>query len=396
VLAGGGGSLVRLGSLGRDLGEIVDADLARVARAREGEDRVHAELAARDLAARLRQPDPSFGSRGSVGRGGGESGGGHGTPGEDGEDSGDEVDRAQAAAEQDLERLAQDHAGEIGKMEQALSNATSPEEMEAMRQEAKRHAEAVREAVKDLPSVGLGSDSWTSKGSAARELGEQMAGSLEGLRPEEAAQSGRSAAGALDEARKILDKSSWMNTPGGRDERTIDGARRKLEAEVAWAEEQLAQMRKRAAERARKELAQGGQDEGKLADRARELRDRGRDKGSMPDPALQAMEDAEQAARAAAHALEQGDADKGLEQQRAAQRDLEAAKQQMTGDAEDANPGGQARDDGKASGGQVDIPGAKEHKGPEEFRRRVVQGLGQPSGGSLRDAVRRYAEGLLR
>ena len=42
------------------------------------------------------------------------------------------------------------------------------------------------------------------------------------------------------------------------------------------------------------------------------------------------------------------------------------------------------------------IPGAKEHKGPEEFRRRVVQGLGQQGGGNIKEAVRRYAEGLLR
>jgi len=103
--------MLRFGSLGRDLGEIVDADLARVKRGRGEQDFVHAELAARDLAARLREPDPSFGARGRTGRGGGESGGGHGTPGEDGEDSGDEVDQAQQEAEQDLERLAQDHAG---------------------------------------------------------------------------------------------------------------------------------------------------------------------------------------------------------------------------------------------------------------------------------------------
>lgn len=42
------------------------------------------------------------------------------------------------------------------------------------------------------------------------------------------------------------------------------------------------------------------------------------------------------------------------------------------------------------------IPNAREHKGPEEFRRRVVRGLGQPASGALKDAVHRYAEGLLR
>src|SRR6202034_3626574 len=71
VLAAGGRVLERLGALGRDLGEIVDADLLRVRRARDASDFAHAELAARDLATRLRQPDPSFGSSGSGGRAGG-------------------------------------------------------------------------------------------------------------------------------------------------------------------------------------------------------------------------------------------------------------------------------------------------------------------------------------
>jgi hypothetical protein len=44
----------------------------------------------------------------------------------------------------------------------------------------------------------------------------------------------------------------------------------------------------------------------------------------------------------------------------------------------------------------TEIPKADAHKGPEEFRKRVIKGLGQPSGGRYKDAVKRYAEGLLR
>jgi hypothetical protein len=401
VLAGGSRSMMHLGSLGRDLGEIIDADLLRVKRAREGDDATHAELAARDLAARLREPDPSFGSRGSVGRGGGESGGGHGTPGDgQGEgsgDSGDEVDRAQQEAEQDLDRLAQEHAGEISKMEQALAGAASEDDLKELREEAKKHAQAVRDAAKDLPSVGLGSDSWTSKGAAARELAEQMARSLEDVRPDEAAQSGRSALGSLDEAKKMLSKGGWLDDPDGTDTKRVDGARRKLDAEEKWAEEQLAQMRRKAAERARKELQQGGEEEDKLAQKAGDLGDRGREKGSLPQQAIESIEDAERAAHQAAQALKEGEADKGLEHQREAQRALEAARQQLQGDEQD--PGTPSAEDGdgkKPSGGAVKIPGHDDHKSPDEFRRRVVQGLGQPGGGSLKDAVRRYAEGLLR
>jgi hypothetical protein len=397
VLQGGERSLKRLGALGRDLGEIVDADLARVARARSATDSVHAELAARDLAARLREPDPSFGARGSSGRAGGESGGARGTPGEDQDDSGDEVDQAEQAAAQDLERLAQDHAGEIGKMEQALAGATSEDELKAMRDEASKHAQAVRDAARDLPSVGMGSDSWTSKGAAARELAEQMARSMEQSHADDAVQSGRSALGALDEAKKMLSRgaSGWFDDPNGAHQRRVEEARRKLEAEEKWAEEKLEEMRKRAAERARKQLEQGGEEEEKLAERAQELGQKSRDQGSLPQQAIESIDDAERAAHQAAQALRQGDADKGLQHQREAQRDLEAAREQLEGDEDDS--GGSSREGNDARGqplSRVDIP--KEHKGPEEFRKRVVRGLGQPASGALKDAVHRYAEGLLR
>jgi len=395
VLAGGGRVLGRLGPLGRDLGEIVDADLSRVRRARDGADMAHSELAARDLAARLREPDPSFGARGRTGRGGGESGGGHGTPGEDGEDSGDAVDQAQQAAAQDLERLTEDHAGEIGKMEQALAGASSDQEQQQMREEGKRHAEAVREAVRQLPPIGMGSDSWTSKGAAAKELAEQMARSLEQGRPDEATQSGRSSLGSLDEAKKMLQKGSWLEDPDGEEQKKVDDARRKLEAEEKWAEQQLAQSRRSAAERARKQLQEGGEEEGKLAERARDLGQRSRDRGSLPDQAAEAVEDAEHAARQAAEALKQGDADRGLERQREAQRDLEKARQQLEGDDQDTGSESTKEGDDRQPGHQpVKIPG--DHKGPDEFRRRVVRGLGQPASGALKDAVHRYAEGLLR
>ena len=397
VLAGGSRQMMHLGMLGRDLGEIVEADLLRVKRGREGEDFTHAELAARDLAARLREPDPSFGSKGSVGRAGGESGGGRGTPGEQGGDSGDEVDRAQQEAEQDLERLAQDHAGEIAKMEQAMNGAEKDQDLEALKEEAKKHAQAIRDAIDKMPTMSEGSDSWTSKGAAARELGEQMAKSLEDLRPHDATESGRSALGSLDEAKKMLQKQAWLEDPTGEEAKEVEQARRKLEAEEAWAEQQLAQMRRQAAERARNDLEKGGQEEEGLAERARELGQRARDKGSLPQQAVDNLDDAERAARQAAEALKQGDADKGMDRQREAQRALEQARQQLEGDDQDSSsPSKDDRDNSQPSNGEVAIPGAKEHKGPEEFRRRVVQGLGQATGGALKEAVRRYAEGLLR
>ncbi len=78
-------SMKRLGSLGRDLGEIVEHDLRRIDRGRAAEDYPHTALAAQDLATRLRLPDPSFGSRGGgPSQAGGESGGKSGKPGNSG------------------------------------------------------------------------------------------------------------------------------------------------------------------------------------------------------------------------------------------------------------------------------------------------------------------------
>jgi hypothetical protein len=243
----------------------------------------------------------------------------------------------------------------------------------------------------------MGSDSWTSKGAAARELAEQMARSMEQAHPDDAAQSGRSALGALDEAKKMLQRGGWLDDPNGTHQKRVEEARRKLEAEAKWSERQLEEMRKRAAERARKQLEQGGEEEDKLAERAQELGQKSRDRGSLPQQAIESIDDAERAARQAAQALRQGDADKGLERQRQAQRDLESARQQLEGDEEESrNPSPEDTDGSASRGGRVDIPKAVEHQGPEEFRRRVVHGLGQPASGALKEAVHRYAEGLLR
>ena len=209
-------------------------------------------------------------------------------------------------------------------------------------------------------------------------------------------QSGRSALGALDEAKKMLQRG-WVDY-GGFHQKHVEEAGRKLETEEKWAERALEQMRGRAAARARKQLEQGGEEEEQLAQRARDLGQKAHEREALPENAIGSIEDAERAARQAAEALEQGDADRGLERQRQAQRSLEAARQQLQGDDDDSRSATSPEDgDGKeASRAPVNIPNAKEHKGPEEFRKRVVAGLGQPSSGALKDAVRRYAEGLLR
>jgi hypothetical protein len=403
VLRAGARNLRTFGASGRDIGEIVVVDCARVDRARGAHDAVHAELAARDLAARLQQPDPSFGARGTAQRGGSESGGGRGT----GDDEGaapDDVEQAFDEAKGDLDRLSQDHAGEVGKTEQLLAGAESDEEQSRLRDEAKRHAQAIRDAARPLPAVGGGSDSWTSKGAAARELAEQAARSLEESRPDEAAQAGRGAVSALQDAKRTLEGGrhgrGWADDPDSSgDPKKLDDIAHALEAESRWAEDQARRLRAAAAQRARPQLERGGRAEDEMANRAHELAQRSRERGSLPQEAIEAIDDAERAAREAAGALKEGDAERGLDRQRQAQRDLESARARLQDDSErdEGEPRASSSDeDGRrgASGGPVDIP--HEHKGPEDFRRRVVRGLGQASSASLKDAVQRYAEGLLR
>jgi hypothetical protein len=394
VLNGGGKAMRHLGPLGRDIGEIVEMDLGRVARARSSQDLVHATLAAQDLAARLRQPDPSFGARGGrPSHAGGESGGGRGAPGEEGEES--DVEQAFNEAAKELDKLAAEHAGHVGKVEQSLASGSTEDDLKALSEEAKKHAQKVRDSVKPLPNVGGGSDSWTSKGAAAREHAEQMAKALEQGNAADAVQSGRSALGALDEAKRAASRERFGRIVDPNVERTVDESRRQMEAEVKWAEDKLEELRRRAAQRAAPELREHGDTEGKLAERARDLGKKGRDQEALPPAALDALRDAEQAAHEAAHALKEGDADKGLKKQREAQQKLELARDAL-GDQENERDSSSEGDGRAMTRDHTDIPKADAHKGPEEFRRRVIKGLGQPSSGKHKDAVKRYAEGLLR
>lgn len=396
VLSSGSQWMAKLGSLGLDLGEITDVYLRRVARARGAQDLPHAELAARDLALRLRTPDPSFGSKGgSGGRAGGESGGARGSAGGDHGDGPSDAEQAFMEASQELERLALEHASQMGKVDQAIGAASEAEDTKALREEVKKHAQAIREAVKNLPSVGQGSDSWTSKGAAAREHAEQMARSLEEGRVAEAAESGKNAMSSLDEAKRTAqrDRARGWDPEG---EARAESAQKKLDPEVRAVERAMAELRRRAEERARGELGKQGDEEGKIGDRARKLGQRGREDGALPQPALDALDEAARRADQASEALKQGDSKRAQEHQRAAQEKLEQAKSALGQDGDEQEKGDTESTRGGMSGEPTDIPKAEAHKGPEEFRRRVVKGLGQKSDGKQRDAVRRYAEGLLR
>ncbi len=391
VLRAGARSMFALGGLGRQLSQMIDANLPRVVRARDADDSKHAELAARDLVVRLRTPDPSFGAQGSSKRGGGESGGGRGSSDDESSDDSDEVEQAFNEAARDLERLAQEHAGAMGDVEGALREASKADAKNALGDEGARHAEAVRDAVRGLPTIGAGSDSWSSKGAASREHAESMARALEDGNPFDAVSSGKSAAAALDEALRMAERDALFRSNDSA--KAVQDARKKLAPEIAWAEEKLRAMRQRAAQRARGELAKQGEAEDALAERARALAERAKDQGSFPEGALDSLSAAEESLKRAAESLRQGNAERGMDAQREAARHLEMAKESIESGGE--HNGGD-NPQGAEPNGLADIPKADAHKGPEEFRKRVLKGLGQRGSGRLREAVKRYAEGLLR
>ena len=72
---------------------------------------------------------------------------------------------------------------------------------------------------------------------------------------------------------------------------------------------------------------------------------------------------------------------------------LDAAKQALGDDTKDEGEMDEG-DHGRPGADHFEIP--DKQKGPEEFRRRVLKGLSEPASNKDKDAITRYAEGLLR
>ena len=388
VLEGGGGQLKQLGSLGRDLGEIVDNGLRRIRRGWDANDRHHARLAAEDLAARLRLPDPSFGSKGGGGSGSVESGG-RGSP-IDGQAS--EAAREAAELMGELERLRQEHASETSKVEQALDDAMSASDDPALNQELEQQARAVREAIKDLPRMASDSASARSAAASGRAQGESMAAALEKGKLSEAVRRGNEAIESLKQA-----ESRASGAPGGSPERELGDeaseARSKLEKAMSKARGSFEQAGQKASEQAGGVLDRAARRERALAERARELR-RQSDQGEAPLPSemLERLSEAARAMEGAAQKLEQRDGPKGLEAQKHAQRLLEMSQPEQ----EQPPPSKRRHGDEDKIAQDAEVPGEKRDEHADRFRKRVTDGLQGDVPPHLRDALRRYTEGLLR
>jgi hypothetical protein len=390
ALRSGAEQLTQLGTLGNDLGSVALADLGRVQRARDARDFFHAELAARHLADRLRRPTPSFGASGP---GGVEAGGGAGSSEPSHGDEPSEAERAFDQLARQIAELARDHASAVENVDQALADARAAGSDDALKGEAERRAQSLREAVEGLPEPGRSPGSADAAAALGREHARAMAYNLESLRLGEAVESGRRAVAALQEA---ITKSD------GSDPRLAaqsDAARLAVEEQLAWVESQLEAARSAARERARSALSAPAQLEERLAGTAASLARRGEnEKTPLPSDVTERLRQADQLMRQAARELSNGDGEAGLELQRQAQRLLESADRGKTSDEPSEQQRGEGKEDddsGRLPGFGGEVPGAADQNKAEQFRRRVLESLGDGSG-RFAPAIKRYAEGLLR
>jgi hypothetical protein len=202
----------------------------------------------------LRRPDPSFAASRS---GGVESGGGSEAPEGEPSQADDRFD--QLASE--LEQLVADHGDEIQAVERALTEAEERDQLESLREEARRRADAIRRAVEGLPQVGAHPGTARSAAALGREHAGAMAQNLERLSLADAVQSGKDALSSLAEAERKAKNSrglgDWL------DESATDEAKRRLEQELQWAQQQLdrvqrAAKQKRAAHSRNRRTARAG------------------------------------------------------------------------------------------------------------------------------------------
>jgi hypothetical protein len=387
--------LAKLGDLGADLGDLSRAGTERIERSAKVDDFFHAELAAKHLAERLANPTYSIGGGG---RPGVESGGGDGEGVADGEAS--EAHELAEKGARELEELIRDHQAELERVDKALDEATTQEERDLLKKLAKEQAKLLREAVSELPQSGP-SGSAAEKAAKARQRVESMATKLERGKVKDAIGEGKDALEQLRDAKRRADAGELLGDEEIARE-AVKSANRVEEA-IDALEGALKAVEEQARERAKEQLQRSGKAESKLGEKAEDLRERGEDgESAIPQEQLERLQRAADAMKRAGRALESGEVEEGLEQQREAQRLLEMSRDPpddpKDATAEEENPDSSERADGngKDSSQEAEVPDAADHKSPEAFRKRVMDGLSKKHDKRHEDALRRYTEGLLR
>jgi hypothetical protein len=207
----------------------------------------------------------------------------------------------------------------------------------------------------------------------------------------QAVEQGMKAIASLERAQK-----QGGEAPNGSSDRSIGeaagDARDKLRDVMERAERAREEMQDHANDNARDKLEGAAKREQQLAERARELRKQSEDsEAPLPQQNLERLREAAEAMDRAARSLERGRGHKGQAEQREAQRLLEMAQPEQEQEPSKSNDG-----DGKDFARDADVPPENRDERADAFRKRVTEGLGRKAPPHLREALRRYTEGLLR
>jgi hypothetical protein len=398
VLDAGAKNLLTLSALGRDLGSVSQGEIRRIRRADSAGSLSATELVARHLAARLRRPDASFSAAGS----GSVESGSHGKSAQDEPPS--DADRKFDELVGELERLASEHQTELERVERDLDDAEKSVDLQSLKDEAMARARALRDKAGELPQFSADANSASASAALAREHAESMAQNLSRLALREAVDSGLRAKAELADANKRAKNPE--RAADYIDPEALSGAQSELERALGFAQEALAKAQQQAAEKAAPSLQESSSHERSFAERAGNLAGRGNHgEIALPQELADSLEKAEGMMREASRELGAGRGSQGLSLQRDAQRLLEqsnSGKSDSEGDeSKDAHPEHSAQPHGSGQNGKsmrtdADVPRPDSSKQADDFRRRVLGGLGRDSGGRLAGAVRRYAEGLLK
>jgi hypothetical protein len=309
-----------------------------------------------------------------------------------GEGEPSEAAEQMAGLEEALEQLRQEHAAQLDEVDEALRDALPAEERQALQERLRDTARRVREAVEGSPAAGerprLGA------GGGGRGA---LAGRGDGGRPREgrsrpsdrsgAARHGLARSGRATRSRGAAGSSEReVGEAAGQARGALDELMREGRARSRRCATEASKGARGALEKA--PSASGPWRSARASSARRAPRARRRSRSEM----LDRLEDAAQKMDEAARELGQGEGARAQNKQQEAQRLLEMSQPERDGD------GGKSRreGDGKDFARDADVPPEARDKRAEDFRRRVTEGLGKDAPPHLREAIRRYTEGLLR
>lgn len=386
--------LSSLGPLGADLGGIALSGVTRISRAAQQNDYKNVERAASFLAERLNRPVPSFvgGLRPTVEGGTQRSGPGSST-GHSGRPS--EADTRFERVTNELRQLAEEHATlteSVRQLDQEFEKSLGSEEAFP---EALLRAAELRRLVANLPNVGEEPGSPRASAALAKELTYGAAESLSRRHLVAALDGLRQADDALSEAERMLlslDPSAMKEL----------AEYRRIRAQLAdhkrWLEGELDRLRQQSRRKSAEAFRELATKERELAERAQTIAAReSKDDAVLPEDYREDLTQAAKLMNEATRALDGAKGPQALDRQQRAQQLLERSDWGDNDDAKTSEPataeGGPGR---PKSGGEGTVTVTSDNEAREQFRRRVLEGLGKDLPPETAVKVRRYVEGLLR